>query len=104
MPGGGKTNGTKALQPTPNRNSSQDDLLGAHLAFNDLCNSVGELCTNENESDIIVQLQGLLKDKQDQPGLSDNVVTAVSVAQLLLPVLGFRNRKLISDYQSRVLP
>ena len=39
-----------------------------------------------------MQLQGLLKDKQDQPGLSDNLVTAVSVAHLLLPVLGFRNR------------
>ena len=52
-------------------------LIGAHLAFNDLCHSVGELCASENKSDIIVQLQGLLKDKQNQPGLSGNVVTVV---------------------------
>ena len=92
MAGGGKNNGKKAPQQTPNRSSSQDGLIGAHLAFNDLCHSVGELCASENKSDIIVQLQGLLKDKQNQPGLSGNVVTVVSVAQLLLPVLGFTNR------------
>ena len=87
--GGGKNSGRKAAQTTSNHSSYLDDLLRAHLAFNDLCNSVGELCTNDNDTDIIEQLQGLLKDKQNQPGLSDNIITAVSVTQLLLSVLGF---------------
>ena len=91
MTGGSKNSGRKAAQTTSNHSSSQDGLLGAHLAFNDLCNSIGELCTNDNDTNIIEQLQGLLKDKQNQPGLSDNIVTAVSVTQLLLPVLGFTN-------------
>ena len=77
--------------PQPNPTNSQRN---ERLSFGDLCQIVDEMCQNASEGgdDILTQIQNLLLDKGDHPNLAPNVVTAVSVTQLLLPVMGFANR------------
>ena len=84
MTGGRNANKKGNQSPSGSQNTR------ATNAMADLCTSVDEICSVDNsDDDVIGRLQEMLREKAEQPALTQNAATAVAVTQLLLPVMGF---------------